>query len=174
MKELKIPVSCRILPDLKEDIEVEAQEAGLTTSLYLEQILQSRHEQAELDETLEAEAEELRAKVKSLQIAGEKVKHQLEEIREDGNRCYQELSQSKVENDRLKANIKQLEKEIQPLKTLGFTDLSLSELSELEGYFSALEKKYPSHSRSYILLATFNRMVKNENGMFVIHTIDGY
>lgn len=174
MKELKIPISSRIQPDLKEDLELEAQEAGLTTSLYLEQILQSRHDQAELDEPLEAEAEELRAKVKSLQIAGEKAKQQLEAIREEGNRCYQELSQSKTENDKLKAKIKQLEKEIQPLKALGLMDLSPSELSELEGYFSALEKKYPSHSRSYILLATFNRMVKNEKGMLVIHTIANY
>ncbi|MCC6725555.1 MAG: hypothetical protein IT258_13690 [Saprospiraceae bacterium] len=174
MKELKIPVSCRILPDLKEDLELEAEEAGLTTSLYLEQILQSRHDQTELDESLEAEAEELRAKVKSLQNAVDRTKQQLEAIREDGNRCYQELGQSKIETDRLKANIKQLEKEIQPLKALGVMDLSPSELSELEGYFSALEKKYPSHSRSYLLLATFNRMVKNEKGMLIIHTIANY
>ncbi len=174
MKELKIPVSCRILPDLKEDIEVEAQEAGLTTSLYLEQILQCRHEQAEMDENLEAEAAELRAKVKSLQSATERMKGQLEEVRTEGNKYYQELALSKMENDKLKASIEQLEKETQPLKELGLMGLSPAELSELEGYFSALETKYPSHSRSYLLLATFNRMVKNEKGMFVIHTIDGY
>lgn len=173
MKELKIPISCRILPDLKEDIELEAQEAGLTTSLYLEQIIQGRHDLS-LDEEPGVDVEALQAENERLQAELKEVYSKMKEFRLQRNDLRQELDQSRKELGKANSSLEELTELIQPLKSLGLFDLSSSEISELEGYFLELEEKYPSYTTKHLLLAALNRTVKNENGMLVIHTIGNY
>lgn len=171
MKELKIPVSSRILPDLKEDLEMEAQEAGLTTSLYLEQILQGRHGLFQDDEV---DVEVLQAENEQLQVELKEAYARQKEFRLQRNDYREELEQVKSELEDANTAKQVLEEKALSLASLGILDLSSFEITELEGYLSQLEAKYPTYSRSYLLMATFNRMVKNEEGMFIIHTIANY
>ena len=43
-KELKVPLSCRIAPSLKQKLENEATEKGISTSQYLVMLLKKRHQ----------------------------------------------------------------------------------------------------------------------------------
>jgi predicted nuclease with TOPRIM domain len=169
-KELKIPLSCRVKPGLKEDLEEEAYYDGLTTSLYLEQILQNRNEPAEPSEEMENAAEELR----ELQEYSEDLKLQINNLNAEKAELEKQLSQASDETARLNDRASNLEKEVQPFRNLGIANLTPENLAEIEDYFTTFEGKYPDFPREQLLLAALNQTMKNEKSFFFIHTLQGY
>jgi predicted nuclease with TOPRIM domain len=169
-KELKIPLSCRVQPDMKEDLEAEAYDAGLTTSMYMEQILQSRHVSAEPGEEMEYVAEDL----EELQEYAENLEEQIHDLGTEKAALEEKLNQASDESARLKELADGLEREVQPFRSLGISNLRPENLAEIEGYFAALEGKYPEVSRVQLLMAALDRTLKNEKSTLFIHTLQGY
>ena len=171
---LKIPISSRINPGLKEELEAEAFDLNLTTSLYLEQILLKRNAQTIQDEVLKAEIEELQTTTGALQKKAEFQREQIQDLKKDRSELERQLQQVRAENTKLKASAEKLETELQPLQRLGISGLSQAHEDELNRYFNSLQTKYPDLPRIYLLLASLNRTVTNEKSMWFIHTIDKY
>jgi DNA repair exonuclease SbcCD ATPase subunit len=157
--ELKIPISCRVYPDLKSEIEEEAQDEGLTTSMYLEKILVNRHgtqneEEDDADFTnvyqYEVENEELKSEVETLT---------------------KQIARLEGANKRLSARNLELEAWSEKLDIF---DLENDELDKLGEMLEKLQKSYPDQSPPQLLLACVHAALKNEDSIFFIHTPSGY
>lgn len=157
--ELKIPVSCRVYPQLKSELEEEAQDEGLTTSMYLEKILNERHDSSEKEEEevefnnvyeLEVEIEELKVEVEMLQ---------------------EQVVKLEKENLKLTSKHEAVELKMRQLKLLPFEE---EELDELESKLEELQELYPDKSFGQLLLASLHAALENEDSIFFIHTPKGY
>lgn len=156
--ELKIPISCRVYPDLKSEIEEEAYEEGLTTSMYLEKILQNRHESQEKEEDVdfvnvyqfEVEIDELKVEVESLQ---------------------DEVVKLRKLNQKLSAKNEVLEEKTKWLHLLDFDE---DEVKELERMLEKLQPSYPAKANSQMVLACIHAALKNEESILFIYTPSSY
>jgi len=171
---LKIPISSRVDPDLKEALENEAEELGVTTSLYLEEALQNRHFENEKYKEAVSKIEYLKAQFIKVQRYSQELESNIQELKDKKKDLKAKHQIADDDTHRLSQEVQNLDSKIQPFRDLGISKLAPENLIELDQYFAILEEKYPDHSRVELLLAALNRTVKNEKGMFVIHTISGY
>ncbi len=173
-KILKIPISSRVYPELKEALENEAEELGLTTSLYLEDALQNRHFENEKLKEAMSEVEHLKSKLNKMQGYAQGLESKIETLK--GKKKDLKVRHKIADDDiyRLNEFAQNLDSKIQPFRDLGISKLAPKNLTELDQYFAILEEKYPDLSRVELLLAALNRTVKNEKAMFIIHTISGH
>lgn len=173
-KILKIPVSSRVYPELKEALENEAEELGLTTSLYLEDALKNRHFENEKLKEAMSYVERLKSKLNKMQAYAQNLESKIKTLK--GKKKDLKVRHEMADDDiyRLNQAVQKLDNKIQPIKDLGISKLAPENLTELDHYFSILEEKYPDLSRVELLVAALNRTVKNEKAMFIIHTISGH
>ncbi len=157
--ELKIPISCRVYPDLKSEIEEEAQDEGLTTSMYLEKILQNRHESQ-----VEDEDETDFVNVYQFEVEIDELKAELESLQED----YIKLEKL---NQKLESKNQSLEESTKWLRLLDFDE---NEAQSLENMLEQLQPEYPGKANSQLVLACLHAALKNEDSIFFIHTPSGY
>lgn len=157
--ELKIPISCRVYPDLKSEIEEEAQDEGLTTSMYLEKILQNRH-----DAQVEDEDKADFVNVYQFEVEIDELKAELESLQED----YIKLEKL---NQKLESKNQGLEESTKWLQLIDFDD---DETQELENLLKKLKPNYPGKANSQLVLACLHAALKNEDSIFFIHTASGY
>lgn len=173
-KVLKVPISARVSPELKMALENEAEELGITTSLYLEEVFESRQLENEQLKSVTEEIVDIRAQYEELREYSESQEAKIFELKKKKNGFKERYRLADEDTLRLNQTVKELDAEIQPFRNLGLTELTSDNLEELDGYFSSLEEKYPDHSRLELLLAALNRTVKNEAAIFLIHTISNY
>ena len=173
-KILKIPISSRVYPDLKESLDNEAEELGLTTSLYLEDALKNRHSENEKLKEAMSEVEQLKSQLNKMQDYVQDLESKIEvlKIKKKDLKVRHEMADDDI--DRLNQAVQKLDNKIQLIRDLGISKLAPENLTELDQYFAILEEKYPDLSRVELLLAALNRTVKNEKAMFIIHTISGH
>lgn len=158
-KELKIPVSCRVNPDLKYELEAEAQDEGLTTSKYIERLLQDRHESSAPHEKVieiqeDEEMNEMVAEMSEEIFALKRAKRELTEEVESLN--------------------KQIEvfEDVPPLPAM--FDFSEDELEAIEEHLNNLRGQYSDQADKDLILASLQTQVKNEKATFFIHTLKAY
>lgn len=191
MKKLKVPLSCRVYPQLKKVVEEEAIQEEQTTSLYLESIIQNRHQKNEVNvvdlmdeiEDLQEEITELKAALNSQRVE-EIIEGQSddflnwEEEENEESSAYFELQEDhrllQNEHQRQTAELEATRTELHQIRENVLDTFTEEQREELQNYLTKLQDKYPDHDEDEIILACLYTTIKNEKAIWNIHTLDFY
>lgn len=146
MNYLKTNISARVLPELKEQLEMEAAESDMTLSYFLEQTLENRHE---LADDLDA-ANETVAKLK------------------------EQMASLESERGRWEETANSTDLKLATFGCFGRDLVDPGTTGELEGYFEQLENIYPGVERLDLLIASLAAALKNEKSVFFTHLISSH
>ncbi len=155
MTEPKVVVACRIIPELKAQLEAEAAERGENLSSYMDLLITHRELIFEDTDTIEPQVME------AAQDYIAKLEQENAALKNEVNRL---LSQVNITNQDL--NDKPVQKETAPsLISKHYMDVILQKLEKLR-------HKHPDHSAEQLLLAA--SCLALENGTFIVYNLKDY
>ena len=183
---LKVPMSCRISPELKYELEEEAATAHLTASAYLESILLNRNN-LPTDEDVDTEKYQQKLEEELYDISI-KVQHYEDNVVPDFEAkiaaLNKEIESLKKEKEAEFSNSKQIvdlteQLEIQAefaenLQEKMWLEFSSEETEKRESYLEKLAEKYPDADAKNLVLASLHAACKNEESLLFTYTPESY
>ena len=162
-KVSKVIISSRIHPYLKEDLDDEAEISGMTTSKYLEQIIENRFNTSDDDNSDESDTiAQLESKIQNLESVNENMSTRLDAYENE----YEEL------NDQFELLQEASSKvELEPKFPIKLREPELKLLIQL------LEKLRRVHSKtpdSLLLLGALDTTLRTESAIWMIPTINKF
>lgn len=157
-KVAKIIVSSRVHPDVKFELDEEAESIGITTSKYLEQIIENRFDTPEeVNQEDSEDAVEKDARIQELETANENMSSQLDAYEEEYNALNEQLQtlQTSVAESATKLPFKFEQGELEQL------NLSLEKLRAL----------HPEVTDNMLLIGALDTTLRTENAVWMIPTI---
>lgn len=184
-KEVRAPVACRILPDLRQQLEEEAAQAGQSLSSYMESIFLVRRKEATVNEkdteTLAAmlnQIAELKAENERLRALPPTVNVQMDT--EGIEVLKAQLVQSESQYQDLANRYKSLTAEHNVPAQAPTSVNSLPNWWSLENYrntvpyLKELKSKHPDYSIEQLLLSAVAVAVTNENNWLHVYTLTDF
>ena len=160
-KIAKIIVSSRVHPDVKFELDEEAESIGITTSKYLEQIIENRFDSPEEDNPEDSEdAIDLEARIQELETANENMSSQLD--------AYEE------EYDALKEQLERLQTSVAESATKLPFEFEEEELEQLNLSLEKLRALHPDVTDNMLLLGALDTTLRTENAVWMIPTISRF
>lgn len=177
----KIVVSCRLDDELKDALQAEATERGMTFSSYMEEVMEQRatnanansviHEYSRRSLEAEAENERLRAEIKALSSGNENV---------NGN-LTQQCAELSLDNKKLRERILQLEAHCKQVvqarnETKQTRPYWISETvhQRIVNSIKQLKRIKSDFSEEQLLLLAAEVTLKNEQSDFTMLTINDF
>ncbi len=183
-KEVRSPVACRILPDLRQQLESEAAEKGQSLSSYMESILTRRSVELIVNETSNEVLAEMQRQIGELKTDNERLNTLSQPINAEldneriaalktqlaqTERQYQDLMQRykdlKVERDALPKT---------PVVNALPTWWSLENYKATVPHLKELKSKYPDCSIEQLLLSAIAVTATNENNWVEVYTLKDF
>lgn len=179
--QTKIVVSCRLDDELKNALQTEATERGMTFSSYMEEVMEQRatnanansviHEYSRRSLEAEAENERLRAEIKALSSGNENV---------NGN-LTQQCAEFSLDNKKLRERILQLETHCKQVvqahnETKQTRPYWISETvhQRIVNSIKQLKRIKSDFSEEQLLLLAAEVTLKNEQSDFTMLTINDF
>jgi len=189
VKQPKAILSCRISPTLKQEVERGAELEGLTTSTYVEQLIQQQSQGDHISEDREqeylqrievlerrlSEAEQTRVNYEGrLDYAN----NELEIVTEQFGQVMEALDSS-VDNEKklkeLESALSAKEETISELKSRESFNFLYGERADYSEYMENLQEKYPDATKEQIIIGSLYAAFKNEGGLvFTVTQIKNY
>ena len=162
-KVSKVIISSRIHPDLKYDLDDEAERTGITTSKYLEQIIENRFDTPDDDDSDESDIiAQLESKIQNLESVNENMSTRLDAFENE----YEELNDQF--EDLQEASAKSESEPKFPVK------LRESDLKHLNKLLEKLRKVYPETADGLLLLGALDTTLRTESAIWMIPTINKF
>jgi len=166
-KIYKNTLSCRLYPQLKKQIQEEASDKELTTSNYIESILEKRKWILE-----EEERDKLTYENQHLETVVFTLEQELEEQKSINNCVVDEIKEKhQLLEARLK-EIKQLKQQMAEMKRTSIA-FDLDQLDELQVSIQELQVNYPEVTIPSLIIASLKASLKNEESILSIYLIEG-
>ena len=154
-KTIRSPIACRILPDLRQQLELEAAEGGHSLSSYMESILMHRSAAFTVNETPNEVFEAMQKQIDELKSENERLSNLPQPVNADLKVEYDALPQTPVVN-------------------------ALPSWWSLENYRAAmpylkeLKSKHPNCTIEQLLLSAFAVTTTNENNWVEVYTLNDF
>lgn len=189
VKQPKAILSCRISPQLKQEVEFGAESEGLSTSKYVEQLIQQQNEGEHISEDREqeylqrievlerrlSEAEQTRVDYEGrLDYANnelETVTEQFEQVMEALDSC----EDNERQLEKLKSELSAREETISELKSHELFKFLFAERADYSEYLDKLQIRYPDATKEQIIIGSLYAASENEGGLvFTVTQIKNY
>ena len=178
--EVRQPIACRILPDLRQELELEAANEGHSLSSYMESILRCRSTESTVNETPNDVFEAMQKQIDELKNENERLSNLKQPVNGE--------SDTEVITV-LKTQLGQTEKEYQELMQQ-YNDLKIEHASlpkvpvaswwSIENYRAAipylkeLKSKHPKYSTEQLLLSALAVTATNEKNWVEVYTLNDF
>lgn len=182
--EVRTPVACRILPELRQQLELEAVKEGHSLSSYMELILMRRSAESTVNETSNEVFKAMQKQIDELKTENERLKDlpkpvNLELDTEGITAIKTQLGQTEKQYQDLMQRYKDLKVERDALpKAPAVNGLpswwSLENYRSTVTYLKELKSKHPNYSTEQLLLSALAVTVTNENNWVEVYTLKDF
>lgn len=181
--EVRTPVACRILPDLRQQLELEAAKEGQSLSSYMESILMHRSAESTVNETSNEVFEAMEKQIDELKRENERLKDLPKPVNvelgtEDITSIKTQLGQTEKQYQDLMQRYKDLKVEHDALPKAVVKALpswwSLENYKATVPYLKELKSKHPNLSTEQLLLSALAVTVTNENNWVEVYTLKDF
>ena len=160
-KSSKVIVSSRVYPDVKFELDEEAEATGITTSKYLEQIIENRFDVPDDDESDNSDdVAELETKIDELETANKNMSSQLDAYEEEYDALKEELKMYQESPSKPDSNF--------PI------NLGEDESEQLKRLLNKLRKLHPGVPNNLLLLGALDTTLRTENAIWMIPKINKF
>ena len=183
-KEVRSPVACRILPDLRQQLESEAAEEGQSLSSYMELILTRRSVESTVNETSNEVFEAMQKQIDELKSENERLSDLPQPVNVgldiEGVEAFKTKSeQTERQYQDLMHSYQDLKIEHQALFKVPAVNAlpswwSLENYKATVPYLKELKSKHPSFSTEQLLLSAVAVTATNENNWVEVYTLKDF
>jgi hypothetical protein len=184
-KEVRAPVACRILPDLRQQLEEEAAEVGQSLSSYMESVLLVRRKEATVNEKDTEALAAMLNQIAELQAENERLRALPPDVNvqmdiEDIEALKAQLAQSESQYQDLANRYKSLtaERNVPAQASTSVNSLpswwSHENYRNTVPYLKELKSKHPDCSIEQLLLSAVAVAVTNENNWVHVYTLTDF
>ena len=189
VKQPKAILSCRISPTLKQEVERGAELEGVTTSNYVEQLIQQQNQGDHISEDREEEYLQRIEVLERRLVAAEQMRvdyegrldfanNELETVTEQFEQVMEALDASVDKEQKLKkleSALSAKEEMISELKSQESFDFLYGERADYSEYMETLQEKYPDATKEQIVIGSLYAASENEGGfVFTVTQIKNY